>query len=146
MNRCGGVHKAGTAAGIAFSIAVGGEGLPNALKGLSNGAKGAIGEGLSFAENTLEGSTNLATQTRSIRGFRTIVDSTWESARGEVYYVESKFGTSGLTAAQRQAANALGEQYQVERWGYDFFQRDGGYLGGGTGTVGAMSGRSCGCN
>ncbi len=46
-------------------------------------------------------------------GRNPIVDSTCESASGEIYYVEAKFGTSGLTAAQRLAANALGDQYQV---------------------------------
>jgi len=58
-------------------------------------------------------------------GRNPIVDSTWESASGEIYYVEAKFGTSGLTAAQRLAANAFGDQYQVAM-GYEFFQRLGG--------------------
>ncbi len=145
MNRCGWVHKSGTVAGIAFSIVVGGEGLPNALKGLSNGTKGAIGEGLSIAENTLTGSTRLPVLGR-IPGTRAIPDSAWRSLIGQIYYVESKFGTSHLTAAQRLAANALGDAYQVEQWTYPFFGRIGGYLGAGYGGVGAMSGRSCGCN
>jgi hypothetical protein len=66
-------------------------------------------------------------------------------ARDEAY-VESKFGTAGLTAAQRAAANALGDAYQVERWGYPFFSRIGGYLGFGYGAAGSMAGRNCGCN
>ena len=135
VNRCGWVHKAGTAAGIAFSTAAGADALPGMPSVAFQMARRARSEkACLFVENTLEGSTNLATQTRSIPGFRTIVDSTWESASGDLYYVESKFGTAGLTAAQRLAANALGDQYQVERWGYDFFQRVGGYLGAGCGS------------
>jgi hypothetical protein len=138
---------AGTLAGIGLSAAIGAEALPGALGGLSNAAKGAIGEGLSVAENSLAGSTLVGTQVSGEGlGLTTIFDSVWESASGEVYYVESKFGTSGLTAAQRAAANALGDAYHVERWGYPFFQRVGAYLGGGAGAAGAMSGRSCGCN
>jgi hypothetical protein len=147
VNRCGWAHGAGTIAGIAFSTAVGADALPNAFSGLSNGAKGSIGEGLSFVENTLEGSTNVGTQVSGEGlGLSTVFDSVWESSSGEMYYVESKFGTSGLTGAQRAAANALGDAYQVERWGYPFFGRIGGYLGFGYGAAGAMSGRSCGCN
>jgi len=36
----------------------GGRGLVSGLRGLSNATKGSIGEGLSFVENTLAGSTN----------------------------------------------------------------------------------------
>jgi RHS repeat-associated protein len=144
VKRCGWVHKAGTASGIAFSIVAGGEGLPNALKGLSRGAKGTIGEGLSLVENSLKGSRLIGQQVRAaeagVEGLTTVFDSVWDSGEG-IYYVESKFGTSGLTAAQRAAANALGDAYQVERWGYDFFTRVGGYFGGGYAAAGSMSGR-----
>ncbi len=145
VDRCGIGHTLGSAAGIVASIPLGGEALPAGLKWLSNGAKGAIGEGLSFLRNTLKGSTYIEGQTASIPGFRTIVDSTWESASGVRYYVESKFGTSGLTAAQRLAANALGDAYEVEKWTYPFFGQVGNYLGGAGGAAGAMSGRGCGC-
>jgi hypothetical protein len=106
-----------------------------------------IGEGLSVVENTLAGSTRLGTQVsgRSL-GLASRFDSVWQSARGEIYYVESKFGTRGLTVAQRAAANALGDAYRVERWGYPFFGRIGAYMGFEYGAVGAMSGRGCGCN
>ena len=147
VNKCSGWHTLGNVTGIALSTAIGAEGLPSGLSGLSNGAKGAIGEGLSVAENTLSGSTLVGTQVSGEGlGLSTVFDSVWQSSSGEIYYVESKFGTAGLTAAQRAAANALGDAYQVERWGYSFFSRVGGYLGFGYGAAGSMAGRNCGCN
>jgi hypothetical protein len=61
--------------------------------------------------------------------------------------VESKFGTAGLTNAQKQAAQALGDAYQVERWGYPFFERVGAYAGGTAGAVAGQQfgGDDCGC-
>lgn len=147
VNNRSGWHTLGTVTGIGVSTAIGAVGLASGLSGLSNSAKGAIGEGLSLGENSLAGSTLLGTQVSgSGMGLSTIFDSVWESASGETYYVESKFGASGLTAAQRAAANALGDAYQVERWDYPFLGRIGGYLGFGYGAAGAMSGQSCGCN
>ncbi len=150
VNRCGWIHKAGTVAGIAASIPLGGEAFPAALKWLPNGAKGAIGEGLSIAKNTLQGSTRIGIQMEAadagLQGLTTTFDSVWDSSSGARYYVESKFGTSGLTAAQRAAANALGNAYQVERWTYPFFGQVGSYLGPVGGAAGAMAGRNCGCN
>jgi len=109
---------------------IGGKGLSSVLRGLSNKAKGGIGEGLSILENRLGLNRLVETQTRSIPGQRTIVDSTWRSIRGITYYVESKFGMSGLTKAQRAAQQAVGDLYHVERWGYSFFERVGAYIGG----------------
>ena len=144
VDRCGIGHKLGAASGIVASIALSGKGLPNAAKGLSNGAKGAIGEGLSTVENTLRGGTRLGTQVSGrALGLSTRFDSVWQSANGTTYYVESKFGTSGLTAAQRVAQTALGDAYHVEKWTYPFLGRIGAYLGAGWGAAGA--GRSCGC-
>jgi RHS repeat-associated protein len=130
---------------------LGSRALTGSLRGLSNASKGRIGETLSIVKNRLSGSRLIETQTRSIKGYRTIVDSTWESRGGATYYVESKFGTSGLTAAQRRAANALGDQYRVERWGYDFFGNvgaaGGGIAGGGAGSaISAAGDKDCGCN
>lgn len=127
---------------------IGGRGLSSFLKGLSNPIKGTVGESLSMANNWLRGSRLISTQTRSIPGFRTIVDSTWRSIGGTTYYVESKFGTSGLTAAQHAAANALGNAYHVERWGYPFFERVGAYVGGSAGGIaGSNTGNSnCKCH
>jgi RHS repeat-associated protein len=129
---------------------LGGKGLSSALKGLSRPLKGDIGEALSMVENRLAGSRLVNTQTK-IPGQRTIADSTWDSLFGNRYYVESKFGKSTLTSAQRAAAKALGDQYQVERWGYPFFERVGAYFGGTAGglagNTGAADGNSgCGCN
>ncbi|RDZ29494.1 RHS repeat-associated core domain-containing protein [Lysobacter silvisoli] len=125
-----------------------GRGLVNFTKGLSNGTKGQIGETLSLVNNWAKGSRLVETQTRSIPGYRTVVDSTWRSIRGTTYYVESKFGTSGLTKAQRAAANGMGDLYHVERWGYDFVGRAGaaagGAAGGGAGNA-AGPGGGCGC-
>ncbi|MBL8350366.1 MAG: hypothetical protein JNL87_08610 [Burkholderiaceae bacterium] len=129
---------------------LGGKGLTSAVRGLSNGTKGSIGETLSIANNRLMGSRLVSTQARSIPGQRTIVDSTWRSLTGNTYYVESKFGTSGLTSAQRAAANAVGDAYHVERWGYPFFERVGAYGGGAAGgaagtAAGGAAGGDCDC-
>jgi hypothetical protein len=120
------------------------------LRGLSSPTKGVIGEGLSYVENTLAGSTNLGTQV-GIDGLTTIADSQWQSFLGKIYWVESKFGTSNLRPAQRAAAAALGDAYHVERWTYPLFERVGAYAGGTA--IGAMFGGAasggnsgCGCN
>jgi RHS repeat-associated protein len=150
VNRCGWVHKAGTVAGIAASIPLGGEAFPAALKWLPTGTKGAIGEGLSFVNNTLKGSRFVGAQVKAADlglDLTTVFDSVWE-AGGETYYVESKFGTSVIKAGSPQALaqDALGEAYHVERWPYPFFGQAGRYLGPVGGAAGAMAGRSCGCN
>lgn len=78
--------------------------------------------------------------------FLTRFDSVWESLSGARYYVESKFGTSGLTSAQRAAQTALTDNYHVERWSYPFFGNAAGAAGGlMAGAFGATSGRNCGC-
>jgi RHS repeat-associated protein len=149
VDRCGIGHKLGSLAGMVASIPLGGEALPAGLKWLPSNAKGAIGEGLSYVNNTLAGSTNLGTQVSAadagLPGLTTVFDSVWQSAEGSIYYVESKFGLSTLTNAQRAAQAALGAAYQVERWGYPFFGQVGNVLGGAGGAAGAVSGRGCGC-
>ncbi|HRP34618.1 MAG TPA: RHS repeat-associated core domain-containing protein [Gammaproteobacteria bacterium] len=131
--------------------AAGRQGLTAGVKGLSNQTKGAIGEALSTAKHTLLGSSRLATQQR-IPGQRSVADSVWQGRNGSTYYVESKFGTSGLTNAQKAAQRALGGAYQVDRWGYPLVGSTGGALGG---TAGATAGgvathaagnSGCGCN
>lgn len=149
VNRCGWIHNAGSAAGIAASIPLGGEAFPAALKWLPNGAKGALGEGLSFGKNLLQGSRFIGAQVDAadlgLEGLTTIFDSVWE-ADGETYYVESKFGTSGLTDPQALAQDVLGDSYQVERWGYPFFGQVGRYLAPVGALAGALSSHDCGCN
>jgi len=126
---------------------LGGRGLTGGLRGLSNGTKGQIGETLSVMNNTLRGSVQTgARNSQTIPGQTTFVDSTWRSFTGATYYVESKFGTSGLTAAQRRAAAAMGDAYRVERWGYPFFERVGAGVGGAAGgAAGRAAGSDCGC-
>ena len=108
---------------------LGGRGLSSMARKLSTETKGRVGEALSIVENHLAGSRLLSTQSRSIPGQPTVVDSTWRSFRGSRYHVESKFGLSPLTRAQRAAALAMGDAYHVERWGYPFFARAGAYPG-----------------
>jgi len=102
--------------------------LPALASKLSNGIKGAIGEGASITYNWLRGNELIGTQVK-IPGFSTIADSAWKNASGALYYVESKFGTSTLTKAQRTASNSLGSAYQVERWGYDWVGDVGSTIG-----------------
>ena len=123
---------AGDTAVSAVSAGVFAAVLPPLAKMLPNSIKGDIGETTSLIYNWLKGSTLLDTQ-GSIPGFSTIPDSTWQSLSGDIYYVESKFGTSGLTSAQRIARDALGDAYVVERWGYDWVARVGANLGFGLG-------------
>ena len=155
VNRCGWVHKAGTVAGIAAGIPLGGEAFPAALKWLPNGAKGAIGEGLSFVSNTLKGSRFVGAQVEAaeaggaagLHDLTTVFDSVWESG-GTEYYVESKFGTSVIKAGSPQAIarDALGALYHEERWTYAGMGQLGRALAPLAGTAGAMAGRNCGCN
>ncbi len=81
-----------------------------------------------------------------IPGFRTVFDSVWGDLNGLTYYVESKFGTAGLTAAQREARDILGDAYHVERWGYDWVSSIGSGIGLASGAgASAVSGSQCGC-
>jgi len=58
--------------------------------------------------------------------------------------------SSAQVSVQNRDANlghpAAIDEYQVERWGYDFFSRVGGYVGFGYGTAGASRGNICGCD
>lgn len=147
--------------GLATATALGavgggltGKGVGKALASLSrkwNPVKGAIGEGLSLAENWLKGATLLERNEATIAGFSTKVDSTWRSLGGTTYFVESKFGLSTLTKPQRLANAALGPSglYRVERWGYPFFERVGAHIGGSAfgaaATAGQGSHSPCAC-
>ena len=106
--------------------------LPAAASLLPNGIKGQIGEGASRAYNSLQGNTLLGSQVRIPR-LSTVADSAWRNLSGNMYYVESKFGTSGLTSAQRAAQAALGDAYQVERWTYSWVGSVGANWGVGIG-------------
>ncbi|AEG02518.1 RHS repeat-associated core domain-containing protein [Methylomonas methanica] len=138
------------AVGGGFGAKAGKQGLTSLAKGLSNSTKGSIGEGLSTIKNLAKGSSRIGTQVR-IPGQTTIADSAWIGRNGSTYYVESKFGTSGLTRAQRAAQKALGDSYQVEKWTYPWIGdvgADAGAIAGGAAAgagVGVASGADCGC-
>jgi RHS repeat-associated protein len=116
----------------AATAGIGSRVLPAAASLLSNSLKGDIGEAASVAYNWLQGSTLLGREV-SIPGYSAIADSSWQGLSGDFYYVESKFGTSTLTAAQRAAQAGLGDAYRVERWGYDWVGSVGANLGIGAG-------------
>lgn len=86
VDRCGIGHKLGSLSGVVASIPLGGEALPAGLKWLSNSAKGALGEGLSIAQNTLAGSTLVGRHIKAaqlgLKGLTTVFDSVWESSGG----------------------------------------------------------------
>jgi RHS repeat-associated protein len=116
---------------------IGGRFLTGYLRGLSNTTKGNIGENLSIIFNRMKGSSLVATDAR-IAGtnLTTRVDSQWVSIFGNAYAVESKFGNSTLTAAQRIAQAVQGNAYKVERWTYEFFTGAGSVASGAaTGTA-----------
>ena len=127
----------------------GGKGLMKGLSRLSNKRKGEIGEFLSRVENRMKLSREAGPRNaKNIPGQTTKVDSTWRSRKGDLYYVESKFGTANLTKAQRRARDALGDSYRIERWDYSFFNRIGSY-GGGVGVVTSnqiITSENCECN
>ncbi len=138
------------AVGGGFGSAAGKQGLTSAARGLSNSAKGRVGEGLSTIKNLARGSRRVGTQVR-VPGQTTIADSAWVGRDGTRYYVESKFGTSGLTRAQRAAQQTLGDSYRVEKWTYPWIGDVGANVGaaaGGAGAgagVGGAAGSNCGC-
>ena len=121
-----------------------GRGVGALAKLLPNSIKGQIGEGASLISNWFQGNTLLGQQI-SVQGFTTIADSAWQSVSGALYYVESKFGTAGLTAAQRVARDALGDAYRVERWDYDWVRRMSAAAGTAGGGVAAAASQRCGC-
>lgn len=118
--------------GAALAGKLGSVAMDKVARGLSNATKGAIGEWTSYAYNRLGGATVVGEQVKKAMGTRTTADWIFEKG-GVQYIVESKFGTSTLTSAQRAAQKTLGDLYQVERWGYDWVQRVGSQAGFGLG-------------
>jgi RHS repeat-associated protein len=115
--------------------------LPAALSTLSNATKGMIGEGISLVNNLAQGSIPIGRQveTALIGGRKTIAD--WEFQNlftGATTLVESKFGTAGLTSAQRLARDTLGN-YVVEKWTYGFLGQSGAAAGSILGAGGARA-------
>lgn len=119
----------------ALGGAIGQKLLPGALRQLSNQAKGDIGEATSLLSNLLRGNVpaggaGVGWQVEMALGGRNPVWD-WQFRNlftGAVTIVESKFGTAGLTAAQRAGAPFL-TNLVVERWTYEFWSRAGGVLG-----------------
>ena len=108
---------------------IGAEVTEGIARSLSNATKGEIGEWASYLYNKLQGAELVDEQVKKAFGTRTTADFVF-SLEGELYIVESKFGNSTLTAAQRAALRTLGEDvYNVEYWGYDWVRRVGGNLG-----------------
>ncbi|WP_434129721.1 RHS repeat domain-containing protein [Methylocaldum sp. GT1BB] len=135
-----------SAAGLATETAVGAVGgaiggrvLPAAVSQLSNGAKGAIGEAVARANIFLNGETVIASQraarevgTYTGRAGRAIPDFTVRMANGAIGFVEAKFGSSGLTGAQRALLNQAGpDLFRVVRTSYGDIGGFGAGIGGG---------------
>jgi RHS repeat-associated protein len=149
---------AGSAALGAITGGVGGvigkKALSSGLKGLSRSNKGVIGEGLSRIKYFFDPRfIRLGGNTRRIPGHRAYPDHVYRRLRGSKVYVESKFGTSGLTAPQRIAQKSLGpNHYRVDRWTYPRLGEIGSLSGEivGGAAAGAANGsrnrRSSNCN
>jgi RHS repeat-associated protein len=150
VDECSSWYIGGEVAGEIATTAAGGlfgaQKLTAAATKLPMRFKGQIGEALSVIENRLSRGTLVNTEIRDIPGLATRADSEWIK-RGMSYFVESKFGNSPLSSAQKVAQRVLGASYHVERWGYDFVGRVGAYLGGGVGaSLGAAAiDSNCGC-
>ena len=149
INKCSATYRGGQWTRVAALAALGGiggaRGLPAGAKLLSNSMKGQIGESTSLANNWLKGSSLIGRQV-GIDGLTTIADSAWLSRNGAMYYVESKFGTAGLTRAQRIAQRVLGDMYRVERWTYGWVGKVGAVAGAITGAaVGSAAMDDCTC-
>jgi len=124
-------------------FAVGSYGLPGALSQLSNASKGTIGEATSLLKNLAQGNIpaggdGVGWQVEVQVGGRTpILD--WQFRNiftGDTTYVESKFGTSNLSSAQRAAASNLSNM-TVEKWTYDFWSKAGAAGGAAGATAGS---------
>lgn len=133
------------ALGGGFGGYAGRKGLVGGLKRLSNGRKGQIGEGLSYAKHRLRGRRPMGNHKGVIPGYTSRSDWRFQT-RGRTRYIESKFGTSDLTKAQKRAREGLGDDYIVDRWTYDFFGDWGGRIGGAAGIAGSRAfGGNCEC-
>ncbi len=109
---------------------VGSKVIPAALSYLPASTKGSIGEGLSLLDNMMQGRVPVGSQvevalpetfTRVDWQFRNVAD--WSLVN-----VEAKFGTAGLTPAQRLANQVL-PNYEVDRFTYSWISRSGTGLG-----------------
>jgi hypothetical protein len=112
----------------------------SAVSGLSNGAKGQIGETVARVGIAARGENVVAQQTRAGkvtelgnvtgRAAKSVPDFVVQGKDGAVKVVEAKFGTSGLTGAQKELKNQLGDAFSVVRTTADDVANAGGVVGG----------------
>jgi RHS repeat-associated protein len=123
--------------GGAVGGGIGNRVLPSALRPLSNQTKGWIGETTSLVTNVSRGNLPVTSQIQLNAGGRNpIFDWQFRNVfNGSNSIVESKFGTSGLTPAQR-AAQPFVPNLSVEKWTYGFWGQVGGAGGGIGGSAG----------
>ena len=81
---------------------------------VSNPAKGAIGEAMIWLD--LVGSRREIPQTQVRNGVDKSTFDFGYSAAGT--FIESKFGTTGLSSVQRTAAGNLGDAFELQSWNY----------------------------
>lgn len=117
----------------------------------SNRAKGKIGEAFTRARLARRGQRVTGRGQRASdvfgpnrlngRGRNSRPDFTVRNRDGSSSFVESKFNTSGLTPAQRDAARQLGDDFRVDRTTLEDVRRAGGAAGAGVG-AGSTAGAS----
>jgi RHS repeat-associated protein len=130
-----------TGLGGAGSV-IGAKVLPAVLGRLSNATKGSIGETTSLITNLARGNVPLGGegigwQVRIPGGGR-IPRWDWQFRNiftGSISTVESKFGTAGLTGAQRAGA-PFAPNLSVEKWTYNFWAGIGAGAGENAGAFG----------
>lgn len=103
----------------------GSTGARTVVSGLSNGAKGRLGEGVAGAGIALRGEKVITSQTAAGkvpelgqlagRAARAVPDFVVRARDGAVKVVEAKFNTAGLTGAQRALRTELGPAFTVSR-------------------------------
>jgi uncharacterized protein RhaS with RHS repeats len=105
---------------------IGGSTAANAIvSGMSNGAKGALGEAVARVGIAVRGETVIASQTAAGkvaelgsvtgRAAKAVPDYVVKTGDGAVKVVEAKFGTSGLTGAQQALKSQMGDAFTVSR-------------------------------
>jgi len=121
------------------------------VSGLSNGAKGRLGEGVARAGIALRGEKVIVSQTAAGkvaelgqlagRAAKAVPDFVVRARDGAVKVVEAKFNTAGLTGAQRALRSELGSAFTVSRTTVGEVANAGGVAGAvAGGSAGATAG------
>ncbi|MFN4161186.1 MAG: RHS repeat-associated core domain-containing protein [Stenotrophomonas sp.] len=121
------------------------------VSGLSNGAKGRLGEGVARVGIALRGEKVLASQTAAgkvgelgqlgARAAKAVPDFVVRGRDGAVKVVEAKFNTAGLTGAQRALRSEIGSAFTVSRTTVGEVANAGGVAGAvAGGSAGAAAG------